>query len=259
MENLIAREAIIADFISSVFDDIEVGKAMFVSLSARAKYLNPEERNLYSLNHNEMFHRRWFDPEYRDHLKAGITVPKLPTDVLVERVIDYIQSVRIMGGVYLEDYRDKHGTPLPVSATTVYVNINPSSFRKAAFVLQRDILDMMEKGEGYERIQSKLNTAMQKSRSRRVWTDIDIDADHAPEEIIHFVRKRLPFPVIIKSHSGYHVMVKNELMKLYKVNLGEVVDLMTATFSDHSEIGINKNAMVPLPGTFQGGVEVKLL
>lgn len=236
---MIANEYVIRDFLDVVFSDAEEeDQAVFVSLSTRAKYLSDEQRLVYSLSHSEMFHRQWF-----------------PVNKARDLVIRYLEQIRIQDYL-LVDHTDKKGHTLPLNATSVYLNINPSSYRRAVFDLQREILTMMEDNSGYRKIQSKLNTAMQRARGQRLWTDIDVDAAYAPEEIVHFVQKRLPNPLVLQTHSGYHVMVENALMKQYKTNLGEVVKSMQELFNDSSEIKINSNAMVPLPGTFQGGVEV---
>jgi hypothetical protein len=257
---MIFYEDTVQVFLDKIFPDLTQNEVVFLSLSARAKYLKNSERQLYSLSHNEMFHRRWFTA---DAVRNG-SVP------------DYIRSIRtttdkpyLDGISCLADYTDKYGVPLPEHAVAVYLNINPSDMRLAAVQLQKRLLDMMGKDlttagdpHDYTKLQSMLNTEVQKARSRRVWVDIDMDFHNIPEkeEIISAVENRFPphSNKIIKTRSGYHVLLDAAMLKEEKVNLGQIIRNLNDIYrSRASEIVINRNAMIPLPGTYQGGVQVE--
>lgn len=129
-----------------------------------------------------------------------------------------------------------------------------------------------------------------KNVSSRNWIDIDIDLDTEKVSISDLrtriydmltyfpyegVIQYLPF-VIIQTHGGYHVLVStrfiSERNKLYasnnKMNKGMVLSVdnyMSAILTlleekhvDAKEVKINQNAMVPIPGTLQGGKEVRI-
>lgn len=231
-------------FLNVVFPYLGEDEAVFMSLSSRVKYLTEEERQVMSIGRNEMFRRRWFTMD--NHFLDFIT-----------KVTNYLSDIKVVDGG-LASYTDKDNNPLPLHSITVYLNINPSDMRKAVFTLQREILDMIEKGGDFRQIQSKLNTVVQKSRGTRRWTDIDVDVDgKSLPEIIDFFQTHLRDPLVIHTHSGYHVMISNQNMKKDKTNLGSVIQRANENFGHiASEIVINKNAMVPLPGTYQGGEEV---
>jgi len=238
-------------FIQTLFPELNENEAIFISLSARAKYLSSKEKTHYALGRNEMFHRKWFTGE----------------EVAAEKVEQYLENVSVdHQSLSLRDFADKKGNHIPLHALSTYININPSDLRKATFQLQQEIQGMMLKelsGQevDYTTIQSLLNTQVQKSRSRRLWTDIDMDFPVSPprNDVIDQVLSLLPVSdtLILKTHSGYHLVVRNTALKEYKINLGEVIKDLNSIYPAATEIKINENAMVPLPGTLQGGTYVE--
>lgn len=129
-----------------------------------------------------------------------------------------------------------------------------------------------------------------KNVSSKNWIDIDIDLDTEKVSIselrtkIYDMLTYFPYPgviqylpfVIIQTHGGYHVLVSTRFIrernKLYasdhKMNKGMVLSvdtymtaiktLLESKHVDAKEVKINQNAMVPIPGTLQGGKEVRI-
>lgn len=129
-----------------------------------------------------------------------------------------------------------------------------------------------------------------KNVSSKNWIDIDMDLDTEKVSVSEIrtklydmltyfpyegVIQYLPF-VIIQTHGGYHVLVStrfiSERNRLYasnnKMNKGMVLSVNTYMIAiqklledkhvDAKEVKINQNAMVPIPGTLQGGKEVRI-
>lgn len=198
-------------------------EVMYVSLSVRQKYLPQELRSKYK--GLEMFHRRYF-----------------PTFLGLR---DYLRDIRVENGV-LTDW------DIPLEYVTVYVNIRPSSTRKAAIELAREILRHLGEtsNEWFLSLESKYKSILQKTSVRRTLVDIDIDVDDPA--VVEFFRP-LEFHTI-KTKSGYHLLVEK---KNININLGEVVKQAQKRFG--GEIIINSNAMIPLPGTLQAGHLVRFV
>lgn len=238
-------------FINYIYPDLEKDEAFFISLSSRTKYLTKEQKERgYVTNRNEMFHRSFFNGN---------------KELLYSKVIDYIQTLNIEeditnGEDQLTDFNISSGHNIPLNTVTVYVNINPSNVRQAAANLAADIVSnlLSNDSEYFFHIRSKMNTQVQKTRSRRCLIDIDFDVDEeAPVKwFIEECKKNNVDYYVIKTHSGYHVLLKKDTLSGF--NLQGSVEEAKERFHNSKEIVINKNAMVPFPGTYQGGVPVVL-
>lgn len=229
-----------------IFPELEKDEVLFVSLSSRTKYLTAEQKKKgIVINRNEMFHRRWFSGD-KEKLFSSLTKyiagVKCASDVVNDLEVDD----------YLLDFTTSSGHPIPLNTVTVYVNINPSSMMKAASNLGSEMMKKMMSTdyEWFIRLQSKLNTEVQKAKSRRELIDIDFDvSDFSSVEYFLKYVKGTP----IQTHSGYHVLIKKD--DLDGINLGKIVSETQGKF-DNKEIIINSNAMIPLPGTYSGGKEI---
>lgn len=128
-----------------------------------------------------------------------------------------------------------------------------------------------------------------KNVSKRSWIDIDIDIN-CPEisagDIQAVLDSRIfgdsgldecsflhrPMNVIIKTHGGYHVLVNTVFISDFNSSVSKPADkskfisvdtfvseikkLFESKNLEAKEIKINQNAMVPIPGTLQGGMLV---
>jgi hypothetical protein len=100
---------------------------------------------------------------------------------------------------------------------------------------------------------------MQKTPAYKLFVDIDFDIDeseiHLLDTFIEFLNNEEVVYMIIRTHGGFHVCIpKNSLGKTNIYN--KIQELHKQS---KKEICINKNGMVPLPGTLQGGKEVKII
>lgn len=135
-----------------------------------------------------------------------------------------------------------------------------------------------------------------KNVSKRFWIDIDMDISTdlisgdevkkaldeglAKKEVPDF-KIRYPYS-IIQTRGGYHILVNTDMISLhnnawadyvkthnghnFKERIRSIKDFLDALENlvkskglEAKEIKINQNAMVPIPGTLQGGFEVKML
>lgn len=163
-------------------------------------------------------------------------------------------------------------------------------------VLEGELLDCLKKKGLLENIGNKvkgLNTMVMKAYqnpanvSNRAWVDIDFDV--SPENFsfaeIKEVMTSLKFSdesyIVIQTRGGYHILVNTPWISAYNkeyskafaegekfnkkgiLSVDKVISGLKKALDNRGfeakEIIINKNGMVPIPGTLQGGVEVKLL
>ena len=172
----------------------------------------------------------------------------------------YINKIKIRKDIeleewVLEDYITASGHNIPLNTVTVYVNINPSSMKTAAANLSSEIIKKLvsKDDDWFTHLQSKLNTEVQKAKSRRELIDIDFDVPYI--DSVRWVQFQTGGE-IIQTHGGYHLIIPKA--KLEGCNLGKVIQDAKDKFA-YDEIIINSNAMVPLPGTYSGGKEIRFV
>lgn len=116
---------------------------------------------------------------------------------------------------------------------------------------------LLKDDDMFLRMHARLSTAIQTSRARRQYIDIDIDINGDHQAHRHFERPVSDNSVCVKTKSGYHILVPvkemNRELHTLIVNTHEIVS------QRGGECQINGNAMVPLPGTMQSNHLVEIV
>lgn len=238
----------------AVLPELERDEVYFLSLSARNKYLTDTEREEYSLGRTEMFSRHTaFDKE-----GINLAIRKMEAD--------------------LETKMTRGGHPIPEKALVVYFNIHPSSMIRAyaSFKNQMDrhydeVMQSLMNGNSephyhpFAGMRTKLMNHIQKSPSRKVWVDIDVDGPASPELdqaqyiLLQVLNQRKLEFMQIWTQGGFHLMVKiSEQMKMANI-FKHINDADSILKRVGGEAKFNSNAMIPLPGTQQAGHDVIFL
>lgn len=218
----------------------------FLSMAARNKYLTPEQRKEYGSLKAEMFSR------------------KLVKNHSFDEYLQVIERYNVITW-------NHKGNPLPESALIVYANINPSSsllaltefYEKSNELLfsirtDRMVLNRLRSSD------TLLMNCFQRSRNRRYYVDIDIDSENrkyaleALKSLIADFQKNEVVFHILETHSGYHILLEKKSIHYDYTKLVKVENTRLGS-CNKGEVVVNTNEMVPIPGTLQGGFEVKLL
>jgi len=106
----------------------------------------------------------------------------------------------------------------------------------------------------------------QKNRGTKHYLDIDFDIDKDDFFLVEYLASELKKNgvryYIISTKGGYHVLVDRHTLNYNFNDIIRNVNVMAMNkYGDDRafEIIHNKNEMVPLPGTFQGGYPVTLV
>lgn len=255
--NLIYDETQIRRFFETVLPPVwKDTEAAFISLAARKKYV-PEGMAI------DLGHR----PEMLDR------------EIVKKRSADeYLAKLRRFtaeGGYLAED-----GSPIPIEAMAVYVNIHLSdtvaAWRKTKEEMAKVDAELMKHavygGNDVShplRLLRNMNgiwlTAMQNSYSRKRWIDYDIDplesdSSDLTSRMAHVFEEMgvLGQTIWIRTRGGFHVLLSTEGAPFNAALNPETIlkRLQKRLEGQVKEAVINKNGMVPLPGTMQGGREV---
>lgn len=252
-------------FYDNILPPLEKTDVYFISLSARNKYLSDEEKETLDLGRTEMFAKTII--RKRDWNRFLRTIRKFECHV--------------------EGYTTRNKSPIPSKCIVMYININPSNtlqaianFKKVlseyeveiASIALNDRSNNNNIAERLNKIDNSLYTAYQQSRGNKTWIDIDCDINKVfkPHEsnIIKEKMKELGLKTYwwIDTKSGYHLLIKRDELHFDPRELTTIIyeryyRYMTNLNLDYgkTEIIINKNAMLPLPGTYAGGHPVKVL
>lgn len=233
----------------SILPDLQKDEVYFLSLSARNKYLTAKEREFYHLGRTEMFGRQVARSKQDFKLKMNDLYCKLITR------------------------KTNNGKEIPSKCVVCYANINPSSMTKAYNLFTTEVNkevfaalhaeqeNKIANYDGMRFIDKTLMNCIQKSSSRRIFTDIDMDTKD--ESIFNeFIKSIEEIDYnIVETKGGFHFMIKNESMP-HKFNLYHIVDQMdfkAKRLNEPKEVIVNKNRMIPIPGTMQADFLVKLI
>lgn len=258
MYQIIYDENELKRFYDNVMPRLIDDEVYFVSLSARNKYLTEEERKRLALGRTEMFAK---------------TIVRSDS---FARLLRTIRKYETNEGSYLT----KNGSYIPPKSIICYFNINPSSTLKAykefnatmneyMYELAHNSLENRNTENIISRIKRMDDLMMicyQKNRGRKVYLDVDFDINKGDFHLVEYFCERMKQNnvkyFVVDTKSGYHVLLDRSTIKF---NFTEVItDVESKAFCIYGErekyeIVLNKNAMIPLPGTLQGGHEVRVL
>jgi len=114
--------------------------------------------------------------------------------------------------------------------------------------------------DGIIHLERKLMNCIQKSRSRKYFVDVDFDTynfDYVAEFLNDYLVE-CPYH-IIKTHGGYHLLLHPSAITGGELFYKKISFLNEKVKNEGGEVTINKNQMVPVPGTNQAGILVKIV
>jgi hypothetical protein len=222
-----------------ILPDLKDEEVYFVLLSARNKYLTVEEREQYHLGRTEMFNRK-----------------------LIRTKDNYTKVLSTMEND-ISNYKTKNGSDFPYKSLVCYANINPSSgvqalrtFTYEANNIIFDYLQNKQLGKSFKRLDTLLMNCYQKARARKYFIDIDCDVNNQIfiEPVLNDFEKHGILYHVIQTKSGYHIMIEASTVSY---NFTEILAVQNSKLTV-GEIIVNKNGMVPVPGTLQGQFPVNI-
>lgn len=228
--------------------DLLPEEAYFLSMSARNKYLTEEERTAYNLGRTEMFAR------------------KLVKQRSFEVFMRTVRSFEVAYGGYLS----RGNVPLPEKCLVVYANVNPVSGRKAlqefyskTTQLLFDLSTSPEASQKLSGLDTELMNCYQRAKGTKSLIDIDFDVPEEGFDLVdRFVVEMRDNGVtthVIKTRSGYHVLLRREDIKFNYVVVVSTLHEEAVKRFGHAEVMVNANQMVPMPGTMQAGHPVHFI
>lgn len=249
-------------FFDNIMPPLLPSEVYFLSLSARNKYLTEDERKSLELGRTEMFQKTIVRERSWERLKR--TLRKMECDE--------------------EGYTTKNNSPIPSKCIVCYLNINPSDTLKALnefnkvineymFELSRIALKKLDSGNIMNRlnkVDNNMLTAYQQATGTRYWIDIDCDVNkefkiYESEKFKTFMIDNMKITryYFIDTKSGYHIIIdktqlKNDPNKIVEELTKEYIDFTKGLDNDY-EIILNKNNMIPMPGTLQADHIVRVI
>lgn len=248
-------------FYDNILPPLGRNEVYFVSLSARNKYLDPEEREELGLGRTEMFERAVIRERNFSHF--------------LKKIKSYERNK--------DAFLTKKGFAIPSKCITVYFNINPTNVLKAynefsktmnEYFMELGINaskngDIDNVGKRINKMDVLLMNCFQKNMGRKHYIDIDFDIPKTEIRVVEYFLNHLKERsakanyFVIDTKSGYHVLLERDAIK-YNFNESisasiEYAKEVGINVNDNFEIVNNKNLMIPLPGTLQGGYPVRVI
>jgi len=145
-------------------------------------------------------------------------------------------------------YKTKDGDDVPQESLALYITPNPRNQRTAMFSLMKRLVDIqISDGKNYN-IHAEALYAIQRSKSRTVYVDFDIDSV-APDYGYIFDQVDEDACTFLKTRGGVHLLVDpKRVSERFRNTWYKNIKSMKETDSSSGN-----DTMIPVPGTFQGG------
>lgn len=203
---------------------------------------------LPNLNENEVFYCALFArKKYATELIKSNDKAQLKRFVAnKENLLYKIKQLEIPFGHY--KLRD---TEVPQEALVFYLMPNPRCMVKATYKAIRHCADLLENtNKGYNLVQETIS-CVQKSKSRTVFVDFDIDDKNADLQLLKQIGLPEDCYTVVETRGGYHILV--DVRRFQSRDFPYWYNNMKELFV----VDQVQDQLLPVPGTIQGGFEVK--
>jgi len=244
---IIYDNALVQKFAKIVLKPCTNQEVYFLSLSIRKKYLSKQERELYNLNRTEMYAK-----------------------TIVHNSDDFFRKIKRFE-CNKDGFTTKNNQHMPEKALVCYANINPLNMVKAYIKFQSKVMNLIsenlqEANQNYTLLNNLFLKEIQNSKGTKHWIDIDIDSEFSEKYVNQLTEIAKKFKIeylVIKTKSGLHILFQKNKIILYKEEFKlykevEKINEMIKKTEKKGEAIFNKNNMVPVPGTYQGGFKVSI-
>lgn len=218
--------------------------------------LQPNEKFYWSLFARKKYCKELNKSNDKTQLKRGLATK--------ENLKDKIRQLEIEIGKW--KLRDMD---VPQEALVFYLMPNPRCMTKATFKTIRHCADLLENtNKGYNLVQEVMS-CVQKSKSRTVFVDFDIDDKNIDLGLLNDIFPPLAdsrFPdspyTIIETRGGYHILINSKYATEYMKSWnGRWMQKREVTWYNDIKATYTvdqvQDQLLPVPGTIQGGFEVK--
>jgi hypothetical protein len=224
-------------FAETVLPETTEDECFLLMLCARRKYLTDDE-------------------------KAGLALGEAASvrrEIVRDRgkLLHKVKELCVPSGLY----KERNGCPIPPHAFAVYVTPNPSSAPKAAVELIATLAEGLAEGRPL-RVGSLVKTHLHRAVGRKLYLDLDVDpagADDWQAVVAEGQAILGQTPIhVVRTRNGAHVLVRTQhLDKAVKRTFYQRLQELSTRMEGLLEI--RSDAMVPVPGTSQGGATALLL
>lgn len=217
------------DFVERVLNNLEVDEVYILLLNMRKKYCQSE------LSSSEEVLRR-------ELLRHNDT----------EKILRKVRKISCTRDIYVDKKTSKN---IPDHCYVIYCLTDPRSTIKGYGEFIKNINSITYQSfkdskslELYRRMDIKLFSAIHKSRSRRLFSIVDVDKkdDTILDKVTDLLKGHIKW--ISETHGGFHVIAD----KVYDTGI-----ILYTQIIGMEHVEILKEPMTPLPGTIQGGFEVR--
>lgn len=166
--------------------------------------------------------------------------------VKLDQLIDELHQATPLRGFY------RHGQKIDPGTIVCYMTPEPRDVERATKQVCASYI--LKQPDEEFRIASRFLSECQKCAAERTILDIDIDDREAYPVVMDALREMSLVPAIsIETRGGYHLLCTEQTNK----QSAALHTLCKAKFN--GKVELLSNALVPIPGTIQGGFPVRIL
>lgn len=243
---IIMDEEKLLDFINNFLPELKDNECYYACLFARSKYCkNFDGTNVFP------------------HIKSDKAQLKRFVVSDKKYLFNKLKQLEVEVGAY----KTKDGMDIPQESLAVYITINPRNQQRAMFRLQKRLIDIQECCGMNFNINAEALSAIQRSKSRTVYLDVDFDGINFDEtiNILHDYINTDAFKVL-HTRGGFHLLISPKMVSdkfkntyynnIMSMNGVDKPNAPTKVKYDNSNNIIEEDDldnMIPIPGCYQGG------
>lgn len=225
--SIIKNEKLLDSFIEWL-PELQEDECYYLCLFARSKYAKNEDGS------NKF-----------PHIKTDKAQLKRVTVHKKSLLKDKIRQMECAFG----SYKTKDNEDIPQEALALYITPNPRNQKKAMFQLMKRLIDMQIANSSGFNIHAEAMSAIQKSKSRTVYIDFDLDIENLSLGTIKAIisnHVNLDAVTFLKTRGGFHILINPEKVNVeYKNKFYQGIQ----SIEGMDQSGDN---MIPVPGCAQG-------
>lgn len=185
-----------------------------------------------------------------------------------DRFVNELRLYEVKCGLY----KDKKDQIIPSEALAFYITANPMNEMKAFFAMQREVSEKLEimlttdKGQNSDKKEPNMISLYKKCLHKcdeNFYKKLDVDTKD-PEKIESlkiFLRDAMIKPeLVIETRGGYHVLLNKSTTHKNNEKLYRFIEKANSILGIEDKwIAIERNPLLIIPGTYQGGFLARIV
>lgn len=169
-----------------------------------------------------------------------------------EKVLNAIKKCEVQEGCYTDD----EGKPLPGDCLVLYITDNPRNQPEAFQSFMESMTEAMRSNDNFRAFKNNffrnVRGFVHGSLGEKNFLVLDVDDKELENSVKKLIHEHKLDTIVTETHGGFHVLIQNK--SLNNSQRRAIVKFC----EDNDSVTRDFNRSSPIPGTIQGGYQVKM-